>query len=396
MSTFAATDAPMTDDALGLERAVDRALARTPCDLRTFLGELQGADPVTAMAALVRHRDGPHAHVVRALRAEAAITVPVGRSELPIAHPLDYAWLFAPATQADLIARITVATSPGDLVMYLGCPTLHERAVNQLADRRHLLFDRDERRVMIANARVPGSARRVDLLRDPITQADASLVVADPPWYPAAAGAFISAAAMLMRPAATLLLAFADRFTRPGAPEDLAQILRLALQNGLEPTAVEPGGCRYLMPPYERAALTAAGLPGIPEDWRRGALITMRRDGSRCSDRRTTEESCWRALEIDQIPLRVRGEAPAFGRGMLTPLLDGEILPSVSRRDPRRAQAALWTSRNRIYASADPPALARALADTAALGAHPALAAQLADVVEIERHEHGLPSQQPA
>lgn len=392
MSPSDGRDAPSGDYATRLEAAVTAALAAGPSDLRAFLSALTGADPVLAVDTLREQASGVHRPQVLELLREAVTPVAVTASELPIAHPLDFAWLFTPATQARLVDQVRGATQPSDLVVYLGCPTLHQWALRELPSRRHVLLDRDVRRAALANDHTLDSARCVDLLADELNPLDAALVVADPPWYPTAAAAFINAAAIMMRPRATLLLAFADPLTRPGADDDLAAILLSAKQDGLDLLEVATGACRYQMPPYERAAFTAAGLPGIPADWRLGGLITLRRGDSPAPPRCTVEELTWVGCEIDEIPLRVRASAPATGDALLQPLLDGAILPSVSRRDPRREQAALWTSRNRVYASADPPALVHALSCSAVADRPPQLRAELSQILAAERAEHGLPA----
>jgi hypothetical protein len=390
MCRSAARDTPLDDYDDRLQAAVTSALDAGPGDLRAFLAALTGADPVLAIYTLRRQADDAYAAQVQGLLREAVTPVAVAVSDLPIVHPLDFAWLFTSSTQARLLYHVRRATQAGDLVPYLGCPSLHRRALHELPDRRHVLFDRDARRVARANEQQPGSARRVDLLADELDALEAALVVADPPWYPAAAAAFANAAAILMRPGASLLLAFADPLTRPGADDDLAAVLRSARQDGLDLVDVVAGACRYEMPPYERAAFTAAGLPGIPADWRLGGLITLRRGASPPPPRRIVDEPSWVPCEFDEIPLRVRPSAPAIGNSLLTPSLDGAILPTVSRRDPRREHAALWTSRNRIYASSDPPALARALRGEAAGDLEPQLRADLAAILALERAEHGL------
>jgi hypothetical protein len=390
MCPSAAHDPHAGDHDARLEAAVVAALDAGLDNLRSFLGALTGADPVLAVETLRRHSSGAHARQVRELLNEAVIPLAITSSELPIPHPLDFAWLFTPETQAHLLNHVRSITRPGEPVVYLGCPTLHHRGLSGLPDRQHLLLDRDARRAARANEYSLESARRLDLLTDALEPMDAVLVVADPPWYPAAAAAFTNAASILMRPGAKLLLAFADSLTRPSADDDLAAVLLSAGRDGLHLVERETGTCRYQMPPYERAAFTAAGFPGIPTDWRLGGLITLRRDERPAPPRRTVAEPQWVGCEIDGIPLRVRPSAPAVGDTLLQPLLDGAILPSVSRRDLRREQAALWTSRNRIYASSDPPALARALSSSERADLPPELRADLAGILATERAEHGL------
>jgi hypothetical protein len=308
---------------------------------------------------------------------------------------LDYAWLFAARSQRLLVQKAASTTQPDELIVYLGCPTIHERALRELPDRRHLLLDRDERRIHYGNRAAPGSALQVDLLIDPLPDVEAALVIADPPWYPVPAAAFLNSAAILLRPGGMLVTAFADLLTRPSAERDLSALLDAVGQHGLEVIETRHGACRYQTPPFERAALESAGWPGVPDDWRLGTLTTIRRRATPPPERLRVEEPRWIAHEIDDIPLRTRVDAPARGQRLLEPLLGGASLPSVSRRDPRRSDAALWSSRNRIYASSDPPALARTLhtvIDGTGENADSDVAQEIAQLIALERREHGLPA----
>ena len=60
--------------------------------------------------------------------------------------------------------------------------------------------------------------------------------------------------------------------------------------------------------------------------------------------------------------MRIRISEPDEGSDpSLVQLVVGDVLPTVSRRDPRRSSARLWTSGNRIFGCAAPHALARLL-----------------------------------
>lgn len=94
------------------------------------------------------------------------------------------------------------------------------------------------------------------------------------------------------------------------------------------------------------------------------------------------------------IPLRVWEDAPPLGSELLGSLVEGDVLASVSARVPERKTAALWTSRNRVFCSSDPPrlaALARRL--EGGLSPDPAdaeTAYRLLDLIVVERAEHLL------
>jgi hypothetical protein len=370
------------------------AACRSTTDLRAFLGLLEGADPLCALDALeesLAHGAHPRA---ASLLTVARTPRPVAPSQLPITHPLDYAWLFAEETQVELIDQARALSRPCDLIVHLGCPTVHSLGQRELPDRRHLLLDRDARRVTLASEARPNSGLVLDVLTDPLPDLidRAAVVIADPPWYPDSAGGFIDAAAGLLAPSGVLLLAFVGTLTRPDADRDLFRVIAEAEKRGFEVIETRHRACRYEMPPFEQAALEAAGYPGVPQDWRLGTLVMLRRQENPAPPRRVFAEAEWLGHEISDIPLRTRADAPAHGNEILAPLLDGSPLPSVSRRDPRRHNAALWTSRNRIYASCDPPALQRLVIETVdgKRISDKAVAAELNRLIAAERAEHGL------
>src|SRR5262249_44212782 len=55
------------------------------------------------------------------------------------------------------------------------------------------------------------------------------------------------------------------------------------------------------------------------------------------------------------------GEAIERQSPLLAEIVPGDVLPSVSRRDPRSQNIALWTSGNRIFGSGAPALLGRVL-----------------------------------
>jgi hypothetical protein len=172
---------------------------------------------------------------------------------------------------------------------------------------------------------------------------------------------------------------------------------------------------RYETPPFERAAFAAAGVRAVPDDWRRGDMLTLRKTDDRAAKRPapSSREPEWTFVEIDGIPLAMR-ELEAASETITSPLIEpavpGAVLPTVSRRDSARADAVLWSSRNRIYKSNAPTAL-RALVRSLASGGDAvgaaeralerplttaeeekvvAAANELRKLIQTEREEHGL------
>jgi hypothetical protein len=379
-----------------VEEACRREIEHGPPDFETLITRLRGADPVLVietLQGLQGRLDGADG-LVRRLLEESRGDCPQPPSPLPIPHPLDYAWPFTPESLDLLTSEIGTLTDSGELIAYLGAPSAHRAAGEALPDRHHLLLDRDQRQVEAANEREPGSAMRIDLCRDELPTVNAALCLADPPWYPDEMSAFGNGAAHLLAPGGSLIQTFPEKLTRPGLAADRARVLADAERDGLSFDRSQ-GQCAYLTPPFEYAALAAAGLTCPPQSWRSAELLRFTKGLSRPRRRRLVSRESWLPVEIHEIPLRVRTDAAPVGTGLITSLIDGDVLPTVSRRDPRRRQAALWTSRNRIFGSSDPPALAELLADLAA-GRMPddedlsPIAARLIEIVDLERRENQI------
>ncbi len=107
-----------------------------------------------------------------------------------------------------------------------------------------------------------------------------------------------------------------------------------------------------MTPPFEWNALKAEGLYRIPDEWRRGALAVffsapraiIPRPLAPCEDE-------WIEEVLLGMRIRMRPQHDGnFHDPSLLSLVPGDILSSVSRREPRRRLADVWTSGNRIFA----------------------------------------------
>jgi hypothetical protein len=289
-----------------------------------------------------------------------------GRTLLPDPHPLDYDWRWDPRTIRMLLARCIRATRPGDTIALLGTPTLLAATAGH-HERHWLLLEASEATAAALASQYPARVVRCDLAVDELPLLHAQVVVADPPWYPADTRVFMWAAARLSVPGAVVLLAQPTPATRPGVLDERASILSFAHRTGLDVTGLHPAALAYTSPPFERAALDAAGLlPLVPLTWRRGDLIELRRTASsspppaarpqaQCSER-------WREVTLDGARIRFRLDVPAQDGTprdpRLVPLVRGNIMPAVSRRDPVRGQVRVWTAGNRVFGCQAPALLA--------------------------------------
>jgi hypothetical protein len=150
----------------------------------------------------------------------------------------------------------------------------------------------------------------------------------------------------------------------------------------------------------------------VPLEWRHGNLaVFMRTRLNRAPRPVLPAADAWDEEALFGVRVRLRQRRAAdFEEPTLLSIVPGDILPSVSRRDPRRRLVDIWTSGNRVFACRGTPVLrmiARALAegrspaDGVATGLGQRLtpgdvdlvsraAQQLMNVVGLEREENTL------
>lgn len=147
----------------------------------------------------------------------------------------------------------------------------------------------------------------------------------------------------------------------------------------------------YDTPFFERNALAAAAIVAPPQ-WRRGDLVVFRKTRApamsplAASGRRRH----WTEVGIGRMRLFIRATGGArSGEAGLIRLVEGDILPTVSRRDPRRPLADLWTSGNRIFRTDNPHLVLEAAISCAgeamAPGVQPRLWGTLQERAAVER-----------
>ncbi len=396
-----------------VERHLDGALAQPPLDFGALLQVLPSIDPLVVADRLRGRAQDGNAAAAALLGSASTTCTALRASPRPIAHPLDYDWRFTADTTSSLIRRLQRATQDGGTIGYFGAPSAFVHAIEQLPDRRHVLFEPRTRWPIAAS----GSGRiiPIDLLRDPLPKLELDAALLDPPWYPEYHSAFLWCASSLLRTDALALTSFPPPTTRPSAGVEREQILRTADIASLVVERAEPLAIHYQTPPFERAAFAAAGVFAIPEAWRRGDLLVLRKQHGDVGRRPSppTAKPEWAMFEVDEIPIAVRerNEPPAvIDKSLLEPAVVGATLPTVSRRDGSRADADLWSSRNRIYTSSAPIVLARVIGSLGAGGDYLAAtehrlgrrlttreqdnvaitANRVRRLIRAEREEHGL------
>ena len=294
------------------------------------------------------------------------------RLMLPVPHPLDADWRFAAQARERLLER-AAAAAPGGCVL-LGTPTLFAHVCGQLDLRGIVLVDRSAETVKAARRLADGH----ELLR--VVQADlsypgghgglaagtagtAGVVVADPPWYKPEQAGFLRAAARALAPGGTLLMAASPTGSRPTGQADRDELLRDAAACGLRLEEIAPSELPYSSPPFERAALAAAGAPGTPTGWRSADLLVLRRDrsGEPPAAPALPARPPWREAAAGRVRVKALERPCAAAMPSIGPGVAGAVSTTVSRRSADRNAANVWTTGNGAWMAAGDGAVSLAL-----------------------------------
>lgn len=312
---------------------------------------------VSTFADLVPILPGVYPAEVAASLQRQGINLPTGVSELllpprgPIPHPLDGDWRLHPDSHDKFLA---IAKEQGaKRIALLGCPSL----VDPLA--------------VIASVSLVDSNRAWKPYVDPTLieacwgdVSDAlphwvgrfDLAIADPPWYPFDFDRFLATAAALVAPGGCVVLSWPSEGTRPGMAHEWETMIEFAARMHLRLERRERHALRYATPFHEGCAIRAAGLPVLAA-WRNAELVMFAREPGVVEHPTPAAPSAWRAVHYGALNLRIRTDLSARSYDVdprLVQLIKGDILPTVSRRDNRRAAAMVWTAGNRIFGCVRP------------------------------------------
>lgn len=341
-----------------LFRAALTALEDGAASLRAVVGLCEGADPLAVKRALA---STPYADRLGAglqqLDHPRDTDGPV-EPGLPPPHPLDYEWRFSRNGASTILEH--VSKLGGRDLLFMGATTVAIVAGRRDWEGRLVALDQSE--TVVESARLLGLPIDFvisDVSRHDAQQSDADVVVIDPPWYLEHAQAFFSAAAKACRLGGFVLASLPGEGTRPGVPRERKALIDWCNRLGLDLVAVHLQCVAYETPLFERNAFRAAGLGGDLRTWRRGDLWVLKRTSGVAEDNHPCFESAhrWREQGIDRMRVRFRSLTTRSGQTRLSSLVEGDILPTVSRRDPRRDLVRVWTSGNRVFGCDDPDTL---------------------------------------
>lgn len=328
--------------------------------LRQLVERCEGADPLTVRSALADHV--AQGLSLERLAAPAIADGPVER-HLPPPHPLDYEWRFSQRGAESILSRARAAGAR-DLT-FMGTTTAAVAAARQGGWDQLVAFDRS-RTILdaVRGLQLPLELVVADVSSHVPTVGRADTVIIDPPWYLEHTSAFIAAAARECRTGGLVLASLPGIGTRPGIHAERLELKRRASSLGLEVLCVEVQSIAYETPLFERNAFRAAGLRGDMRSWRRGDLWSFRKVRDAVAGETLCGESgsAWEEMGVGRMRVRYLATGQSSGDTRLLQIVDGDVLPTVSRRDTRRDRVRVWTSGNRVFACDDPGTLFTAFA----------------------------------
>lgn len=344
----ALTRAAIVDGVTGFAALLHRLPGVYPTELLSSLDRLASCEAIdSGVAASVRRQ-----------AAANGTAVVEGRSLLPLPHPLDYEWRFTPDAARSLLNHAADLTPVGGDLLLFGTPGLAVEALTLPIGRR-LAFLAEPNSVtdrVLALNRATGSPLSIAFCSGGLPCESSDAVLLDPPWYLDFIRPMLAAAAHACRPGGVVLVSLPPYGTRPSAEADRQVAIAFGRRLGLALIEHHPLAIGYETPFFERNALVAAGIFPPPQ-WRRGDLVVFRK--TRAPTGRPPASSAsrrkWTEVGIGRMRLFIRagGEARADEADLIS-LIDGNVLPTVSRRDPRRRLADVWTSGNRIFRTDNP------------------------------------------
>ncbi len=265
-------------------------------------------------------------------------------------HPLDFEWIFAEPTITDL-SRLCVSLSKAqDVIALLGVPSLYAYFSSKKLNRRFLLFNRSS--VDIGRSKHNFKSIPCDLRYYSIAMRSiASVVLMDSPWYADYVHPFLWNASRICRKHGHLLMVAPKVGTRPGMDAEWESTLKQSRRYGFMYLGLCSDHVLYETPYFERNALRASGIQNIPRSWRSAdlAVFAKVRDSTCKGPSFRRARDCWTESRMG-ICVRLKGDLRSFKDPRLIPIIPGNILPSVSRRNTLRGLADVWTCGNRIFA----------------------------------------------
>jgi len=279
---------------------------------------------------------------------------------LKVPHPLDFEWRNSKRSLNYLTDQMLKLSAPNDSVLILGMPTLFANFCERDVTQSVTLVERNTPIVNGLKKFVSHKAKihDADIFKvQPEILGQYQCVFMDPPWYSEHFYQFVWLAAQCLQVGGTLAISIPPINTRPDIDIERIQWFQFCQQQGLCLENLYANHLEYTMPFFEFNAFRAGGIQNILPFWRKGDFAVLKKMKKQHTERKSYEEkaSGWVEREIGSIRLRVKLTGEKEG-DLFTfkSIVKGDILPTVSSRDKRRAEANVWTSGNRIFKVSNP------------------------------------------
>ncbi|MFX0195468.1 MAG: hypothetical protein ACFFCW_05030 [Candidatus Hodarchaeota archaeon] len=323
-----------------LDKMVCTLANRPNATLQSVMRGARGAFPTLVVQRIKTL--GLNQNLSEELEASASSKVRITGPEL---HLLDFEWYFT-SKSANYLGRILTNETGG--ILCLSAPTVaaaiaHRRKRVLLVDRNPLILHRLPRNLGFFQFIL------FDLMSPLPLRGRFSVVFFDAPWYQEFVSLWLWQASQVVHVGGLVAFALFPPLLRAGAEQERSQILKQASILG-DVELIEE--ClSYETPLFEEEALASCGVR-MTTSWRRADLALVRVKRTPMTTPPTIGDSGdrWDSFLIGQQVVKLRNPCRGESGTILAPLKDcpDYVLPSVSRRDLRRDQVDLWTSRNRV------------------------------------------------
>lgn len=277
---------------------------------------------------------------------------------LPLPHPLDFEWRFSWEASERIIKTANRLAAEKEDILLLSAPSVYYYCIRTEAPRNIKYFGDHTAVTDFLCGTIDGRGASCDFFSEKISCVNSGVVVIDPPWYEDYMYHFTLFAAAACNIGGHVILSFPPLGTRPGISEEWNFFLDWAEHLGLILVNHEREALPYDSPFFEMNALKADGII-VSREWRKGDFCIFRKTQEVPEPKQLQSEAPeWKEVTIDRVRFKIfpTDKSQLFDPRLVS-LIPGDILPSVSRRDPRRSLATVWTSGNRIFRCDSPDVL---------------------------------------
>lgn len=274
---------------------------------------------------------------------------------LPIPHPLDYEWRYTVKARNFLVDRLQSLRNSEGPILLIGAPTIFIDLISQVDQSSLFLLDYSDDTINRVKEKFNSKGLILyDVFNYSPPELNANVVLIDPPWYKKYFKAFLWTANRSSVIGSKIILSFPSIGTRPNVIDDRREIINYAKLLGFDLLSIEEKSISYRTPFFEYNTLRICGLINFPLNWRNGDLLIFEKKFENkflnINAERNASQNRWIEVKIGRLRFRIKTCVENNScNPVLNPILDNEILPTVSTRFKIRDKATFWTVGNRIY-----------------------------------------------